>query len=57
MLAKVSCRLSVTGVKVMTDHTAVALSFAVFRPALKDMNTALVDVFDGRGRFKENIDW
>jgi hypothetical protein len=57
VLAKVACRLSITGVKITTDHTAVALPFAVFGLALEDMNTALIDVFDGRGRLKESIDW
>ena len=56
VFAKVASRLSITGVKITTDHTAVALSFAVFGLALEDMNTALIDVFDGRGSFKESID-
>ena len=46
MLSKVACGLSIAGVKVSMDHTAITLSFAVFGPALKDMYTALVDVFD-----------
>jgi hypothetical protein len=56
MFAKVASRLSITGVKIMMDHMAIALSFAVFGLALKDMNTALIDVFDGRGSFEESID-
>jgi hypothetical protein len=56
VFAKVARRLSITGVKITTNHTAVALPFAVFGLALKDMNTAFIDVFDGRGRLKESID-
>ena len=56
MLVKFAGRLSITGVKITTDHTAVALSFAVLGLALEDMDTAVVDVFDGRGRLKESID-
>ena len=37
MLAKVTGRLSITGVKITTDHMAVALSFAVLGLALEDM--------------------
>ena len=57
MFAKVASRLSITGVQISMDHTAVALSLAVFGLACEDMNTVLIDVFDGRDRFKESIDW
>ena len=53
MLVKVSGRLSISGVKIMMDHTAIALSFAVLGLALEDMDTAVIDVFDGKGRLKK----
>jgi hypothetical protein len=39
------------------DHAAVYLSLTMFGIALKDMNTACVDVLDRRGGFKKYIDW
>jgi len=57
MLAKVSGRLGITRVKVTTNHATVPLSLAVFGTALKNMDTALIDIFNGRFGFKEGIDW
>jgi hypothetical protein len=55
MLAKVAGRLCITHIKITTDHTAVSLSFAMFGPAFEDMNTAFINIFNGRSSLKENI--
>ena len=57
MLAKVSSGLGISGVKVTTDHTAIALPLAVSSTALKYMNMAVLDVLDWRFQFEENINW
>jgi hypothetical protein len=57
MLPKVTRRLGITRVKVTTDLATVPLSLAVFGTALKNMDTALIDIFNGRGGFKEGIYW
>jgi hypothetical protein len=57
MLPKVTRRLGITCVKVTTDLATVPLSLAVFGTALKNMDMALIDIFNGRGGFKEGIYW
>jgi len=56
MLAKVAGGFGITRVQVMTDHMPVSFSFAVLSVALKDMNTAVLDVLDQRSRLEERID-
>lgn len=56
MLAKVAGGLGVTGVQVTMNHTPIPLPFAVLGIALKDMNTALPDIFDRRGGLEECVD-
>jgi hypothetical protein len=56
VLAKVAGGLGVTGVQVMTNHMPIPLPFAVLGIALKDMNTALPDIFDCRGGLEECVD-
>lgn len=57
MLAKVPSRLTITRVKITTDQAAVPLTLAMFGTALENVDTAVIDIFDGRGGFKEGIDW
>ena len=44
MLAMVSSGLGISGVKVTTDHMAIALPLAVSSAALKYMNMVVLDV-------------
>ena len=44
MLVKLPSGLGNSGVKVMMDHTAIALPLAVSSAALKYMNTVVLDV-------------
>jgi len=55
VLAKIARGLGVTGVQVTTNHTAIPLPFAVLGIALEDMNTALPDIFNHRGRLEECV--
>jgi hypothetical protein len=57
MLAKIPSRLTITRVKITTDKAAVPFTLAVFGTALENMDTAVINIFDGRGGFEEGIDW
>jgi len=57
VLAKVTGGLSISGVQVATNKTPVPLPFAVLGIALKDVNTAPLDILDQRGGLEERIDW
>jgi hypothetical protein len=57
MLTKISGGLAITRVKVTTDHSAIHLSLAMFGQALENMDTALIDIFNGRRGFKEGVYW
>jgi hypothetical protein len=57
VLAKVAGGLSISGVQVATNKTPIPLPFAVLGVALKDMNTAPLDILNQRGGLEERVDW
>jgi hypothetical protein len=57
MLAEIASRFRIGGIQVTTNHTTIALALAVLCVALKNVNTTLLDVFDGRSCLEEDIYW
>jgi len=57
VLAKVTGGLSISGVQVVTNKMPIPLPFAVLSVALKDVNTAPLDILDQRSGLEECIDW
>jgi hypothetical protein len=55
MLAKVTRRFGITGVKVTANISTITTSLAVLGIALENVNTTFFYVLDGRGRLKEDI--